>query len=95
MSVATLTSKGQITLPKNVRDDLGLKDGDQVSFEKIDGRYVLRPQNKNIMDLAGVLRREGEKPVSVRDMDEALGRALAEDDERIRGRGVRRARPRQ
>jgi antitoxin PrlF len=91
MSVATVTSKGQITLPKEVRDDLGLKDGDRVSFEKIDGRYVLRPQNKSIMELAGILHRSGEKAMSVREMDDALGRALAEDDERIRSYGTRRA----
>jgi AbrB family looped-hinge helix DNA binding protein len=94
MSAATVTSKGQITLPKDVRDDLRLKEGDRVSFEKIDGRYVLRPQNKSVMDLAGILRRPGEKALSVREMDEALGQALAEDDERIRNQGTRRARRR-
>jgi len=94
MSVATVTSKGQITLPKNVRDDLGLKDGDQVSFEKIDGRYVLRPQNKSIMELAGALERPSQKAMSVREMDEALGQALGEDDARIRSYGTRRVRSR-
>jgi AbrB family looped-hinge helix DNA binding protein len=94
MSAASVTSKGQITLPKDVRDDLRLKEGDRVSFEKIDGRYVLRPQNKSVMDLAGILRRPGEKALSVREMDEALGQALAEDDERIRNQGTRRARRR-
>jgi AbrB family looped-hinge helix DNA binding protein len=49
MSTATVTSKGQITLPKEVRDDLQLREGDRVAFEKIDGRYMLRPQNKSVM----------------------------------------------
>ena len=39
---AKVTSKGQITLPRDVRDDLKLREGDRVSFEKIDGRYVLK-----------------------------------------------------
>jgi AbrB family looped-hinge helix DNA binding protein len=94
MSMATVTSKGQITLPKDVRDDLGLKEGDQVSFEKVDGRYVLRPQNKSVMALAGILHRSGERPLSIREMDEGLGRALGEDDERIRSYGTPRARRR-
>lgn len=87
MPTATVTSKGQITLPKDVREELHLKEGDQVVFEKVEGRYVLRPQNINIMDLAGILHRPGEKAMTLREMDEALGQALAEDDERIRSYG--------
>lgn len=84
MSSATLTSKGQLTLPKTVRDDLGLKEGDKVEFEKIDGRYVLRPRNRSAMELAGILHRPGMKAMTIEEMDEALAKALAEDDERIR-----------
>lgn len=94
MSTATVTSKGQITLPKDVRDDLHLKEGDRVAFEKIDGRYVLRPQNRNIMEFAGILHRPDQKAMTIRDMDEALGKALAEDDERIRRYGSRNDRRR-
>jgi AbrB family looped-hinge helix DNA binding protein len=94
MSMATITSKGQITLPKDVRDELRLKEGDRVSFEKVDGRFVLRPQNRTVMDLAGVLHRAGEGAMTVREMDQALGDALAEDDKRIRDYGAPRARRR-
>lgn len=94
MSSATLTSKGQITLPQDVRNDLELKTGDKVSFEKIDGKYVLRPQNRSIMDLAGALRRPGEKALTIEEMNEGLSRALTEDDARIRSYGTRRARGR-
>lgn len=91
MSTATITSKGQLTLPKEVRDDLHLREGDRVSFEKVDGRYVLRPQNKSVMDLAGILHRPGERSMSIEEMDEALGEALREDDDRIRKYGSGRA----
>lgn len=91
MSTATITSKGQLTLPKEVRDDLNLREGDRVSFEKVDGRYVLRPQNKSVMDLAGILHRPGEKSMSIEEMDEAIGEALREDDDRIRKYGSGRA----
>lgn len=84
MSTATLTSKGQITLPKDVRDDLGLKEGDRIDFEKVDGRYVVRPRNRSAVELAGVFHRSGAAPISVEEMDDALGEALREDDERIR-----------
>ena len=43
MSKATLTSKGQITIPQEVRVQLGLKQGDQVSFELEDGKMIIRP----------------------------------------------------
>ncbi|KQN77298.1 AbrB/MazE/SpoVT family DNA-binding domain-containing protein [Devosia sp. Leaf64] len=84
MSTATITSKGQITLPKDVREDLGLKEGDKVDFEKIGERYVIRPRNRSAIELAGVLHRPGMRAMTVEEMDEALGIALASDDERIR-----------
>ena len=43
MSKATLTSKGQITIPQKIRVQLGLKQGDQVSFELEDGKMVMKP----------------------------------------------------
>jgi len=94
MSVATITSKGQITLPRDVRDDLKLREGDRVSFEKIDGRYVLRPQNKSILDLGGILHRPSEPGLSAEEIDKRLGDALREDDQRIRNYGKSRARTR-
>lgn len=82
--LTTLTSKGQMTLPKAVRDDLKVKAGDQIDIVKEGDRYVLRPRNRSAVELYGILHRPGEKPMTVEEMDEALGRALAEDDERIR-----------
>lgn len=40
---ATLTSKGQITIPQEVRQRLGLKRGDQVEFVAENGRTIIRP----------------------------------------------------
>jgi len=82
--LTTITSKGQMTLPKAVRDDLKLKPGDQIDVVKEGGRYVLRPRNLSADDLYGILHRPGERPLAVKEMDEALSQALAEDDERIR-----------
>lgn len=84
MSTATVTSKGQITLPKDVREGLGLREGDKIDFEKVDGRYVIRPRNRSALELAGVLHRPGMRALTVEEMDEAIGAAVAADDERIR-----------
>jgi AbrB family looped-hinge helix DNA binding protein len=73
-----------MTLPKSVRDDLNLKPGDQIDVVKEGGRYVLRPRNRNAGELYGILHRPGEKAMTIESMDEAVGQALAEDDERIR-----------
>jgi AbrB family looped-hinge helix DNA binding protein len=49
---ATVTSKGQITLPKSVREALGLKEGDRVLFRVFEGRAVLA-KVEDFLDLAG------------------------------------------
>jgi antitoxin PrlF len=63
---ATLTSKGQTTIPKEIRDGLGMKPGDRMTFTLMpDGTVVLRVKRKSVMQLAGVLRKRGRKPVPV------------------------------
>lgn len=75
MPSATLTSKGQITIPKAVRDLLGLQTGDQVDFLLEDrSRVVLRAANRDARGLKGLLRRPGRGPVSIRQMDQAIRR---------------------
>jgi AbrB family looped-hinge helix DNA binding protein len=57
MSLATITSKGQTTIPKSVRDGLGLKAGDKVRFTLLaDGTVIMRAKTRSIRDLAGILR---------------------------------------
>jgi len=53
-TVATLTSKGQLTIPKAIRDALGLHEGDQVRFEldKTNGKTVMEPVRFRPEDLA-------------------------------------------
>jgi antitoxin PrlF len=84
MATSTLTSKGQITLPKEVREHLHLREGDRVEFSiEADGKVELHPLSGSIMSLRGILHRPGEPPATIEEMDEAVGRYLAEDDERI------------
>lgn len=84
MFVTTLTSKGQMTLPKDVRDDLNLAPGDQVEFVKENGRYVMLPRTVAIESLAGILGRAPSGPMTPFEGDAALVKALTEEDEQIR-----------
>lgn len=56
-----LTSKGQATIPKSVRNFLGLEPGDMVRFEIKDGKAVVEPVRKTLLDFRGML--QGEEPV--------------------------------
>lgn len=88
MSTATLTSKGQVTIPKEVRERLNLATGDRVDFViEADGSVRLRRLGRSIRDLAGILHRPGMKPVSVEAMHESLIETAAAEDERIRRGG--------
>jgi antitoxin PrlF len=61
---ATLTSKGQTTIPKEIRESLGMKTGDRMTFTLLpDGTVLLRLKNKRVADLAGLLHKEGQSPV--------------------------------
>jgi AbrB family looped-hinge helix DNA binding protein len=63
---ATLTSKGQTTIPKAIRDSLGMKTGDRMSFTLMpDGIVVMRVKNKRVSDLAGMLYKKGRKSVPI------------------------------
>lgn len=63
---ATLTSKGQTTIPKAIRDSLGMKPGDRMTFTLMpDATVVMRVKNKRLADIAGALYKKGRKPLSV------------------------------
>jgi AbrB family looped-hinge helix DNA binding protein len=78
MPSATLTSKGQITLPKPIRDRLRLAAGDRVDFiVKDDGTVILRPATVDVRELKGLLHRKGLKPLSVEEMNAVIRRRAA------------------
>ncbi len=60
MAAATLTSKGQITIPASVREELGLTAGTRVEFVKIaDKKYAIVPATISIMSLEGIFKGRG------------------------------------
>ena len=65
-TAATLTSKGQTTIPKEIRDGLGMKPGDRITFTLMpDGTVIMRVKRTSVMKLAGVLHKKGRKPVAI------------------------------
>ncbi len=56
MSVSTLTKKGQVTIPKEIRNILGIKEHDKVMFVKKDGDIILKHISGDIFDLRGSLK---------------------------------------
>ena len=79
----TLTSKGQTTMPAEVRELLNLKPGDRIRYITSGDRVYIRVKNKHAADLAGLLYDPDRKPISIEEMDEAIGQHIAEDDKRI------------
>ncbi|MFC6300948.1 AbrB/MazE/SpoVT family DNA-binding domain-containing protein [Pseudomonas sp. CCM 7893] len=72
MATATLTSKGQITIPVQVRAALGLDTGDRVEFvEMEDGKFAIIAASHSVQDLKGLIRKPA-KVVSIEDMNQAI-----------------------
>ncbi len=74
MPTATLTSKGQITIPGPVREHLRLATGDRVEFRIGHDGVRLVPSGGSVDSLRGLLRRPGRRPVSVAKMDASIAR---------------------
>ena len=73
MPIATITSKGQVTIPKDVRERLHLKAGDQVDFEVAqDGVVRMTAVDCDIRQLRGILRKRGRRAVSLEEMERAI-----------------------
>lgn len=82
MSIATVTSKGQITIPVEVRRALRLHAGTRVEFiQRPSGSYELVPATISVKDLKGVVKAP-RKPVSIDDMNEAVVETAVERSRR-------------
>jgi antitoxin PrlF len=75
MPSSTMTSKGQITVPKTIREALRLETGDRVQFRlREDGVVEMLPETGDLMELFGVLKPHKHKHVSLEDMNRAISR---------------------
>lgn len=72
MATATLTSKGQITIPAQVRASLGLDTGDRIEFVELEnGQFAIMAATHSVQDLKGLIRKPA-SPVSIDDMNVAI-----------------------
>ena len=77
MSASTITSKGQTTIPKDVRDRLHLKAGDRVEFVvRDDGSALMVPATLPVTSLRGILPAPA-RAVTLDEMDRAIRRRAA------------------
>ena len=88
MQTTKLSAKGQVVLPKAVRDAHGWKPGVEFVVETTPAGVLLRPRSGlrsgRIADLAGMLRQPGRKPVSIKAMTDAVAAAVKSRNARDR-----------
>ena len=73
MSTATVTSKGQITIPAEVRAELGVSPGDRIEFVEIEkGQFAIIPATRSVKELNGIFKNRVRRPVSIEEMNSAI-----------------------
>jgi antitoxin PrlF len=78
MPTSTLSSKGQVTIPKEIREALRIDPGDRVLFVvRTDGVVELRPETINLLDLVGILEPSAGQRATVDEINAAVRRAAA------------------
>lgn len=74
MPSATVTSKGQITVPKEIRDHFGIEPGDRLNFQIVNGgQVIVEPETIDIRSLRGILKRPGRR-ATLQDMEAGIRR---------------------
>jgi AbrB family looped-hinge helix DNA binding protein len=72
VSEATVTSKGQVTIPADIRRAMGLAAGERVVFTQLeDGTIVFRAKRRSVLELRGLLKsaRARKRPIPIKDMN--------------------------
>jgi len=72
--VSTITQKGQVTIPKDMRDHWQLVTGDKIEFiYNKQGEIIIKPMTRKVADVAGLLSQyKKAKPASIEEMDQAI-----------------------
>lgn len=80
MAIATMTSKGQVTIPKRIREELHLRTGDRLDFQvEENGTLRILPVAKKVSEIFGAFSHKApERPLTDREMNERLGKAFRE-----------------
>ena len=79
MATATVTSKGQVTIPARVRIALGVDAGDRIEFVELEkGQFAIIPATRSLQELNGLFKGRRQTPASIEEMDEAIAKGAAE-----------------
>lgn len=76
---AILSAKGQVTLPKDIRDVLGIQPNDKITITIEDGRLILTPKNVNFSDLAGFLGSPPNGSATLDEIEDTIGSAISQN----------------
>lgn len=73
MAKSTVTSKGQVTIPKEIRVSAMIHEGTQLDFQlQQDGKILIIPLQRHISQLKGILKTKRRKPVTLAEMKKAI-----------------------
>lgn len=73
MAKSTVTSKGQVTIPKEIRLIAMIHEGTQLDFHiQSDGKIIMIPIQNNIINLKGIIKSKRKTPVSLAEMKQAI-----------------------
>jgi antitoxin PrlF len=76
---ATITSKGQVTIPKDIRDILKIGPGDKIDFIINDeGTVLISPRTCDFRSLKGLFHKKGRRAATLEDMEKAIKRGASE-----------------
>jgi len=79
MSTATITSKGQITIPVRVRTALGIDSGDRIEFVELEkGQFAIIPATRSLQELNGLFKGRRKTAATIEEMDDAIAKGAAE-----------------
>ena len=77
--LATVTDKGQVTLPKAIRDLLNIRPGSRVDFQVTANKTLkARFQTRGSLGLYGLLHRPGQRTITIEEMDEGIAAEVKE-----------------
>jgi antitoxin PrlF len=80
MALATLTTKGQVTIPKEVRESLRLHTGDKIEIVVTNNREaIIRPISKKVDEIFCRLHKPGQKAATTEEMDETIKNRMKEN----------------
>ncbi|MFN0317478.1 MAG: AbrB/MazE/SpoVT family DNA-binding domain-containing protein [Burkholderiales bacterium] len=86
MSLATVTSKGQVTLPKELRDALKITPGSKLGFKVLaNGRAEMQVIESHPLSIAGILHKPGRKSKSLEEIGAGIARAMIQKHRKPRG----------